>query len=227
MRGCLDSTDKMIGSRRSIPFKIGVKPVVVKAKGKGKCPKKYSNLRVKRKNCNKRRCRLDEVCVDRMDIVFAVDGSGSLGENGFETFKNFTSELASKMMPKYFTWPAVKVGAVVFGNGGLVKQKVNGVEKTMIRPAKLLTPGGPISDMKKVVKIIEEAKWQKGFVNMGQGTVFSHLLNLNISCNFNFCFKSLICCDLRYLRKPKYPRCVQHVTASRTQVGQQEDRCNL
>ena len=43
--------------------------------------------------------------------------------------KNFTSELVDRMLPAYFNWPAVRVGVVLFGNGMLIKQTVNGEEK--------------------------------------------------------------------------------------------------
>merc|ERR550514_2293566 len=100
-----------------------------------------------------------------MDIVFAVDSSGSLGETGFEVMKNFTQELVDRMLPAYFNWPAVRVGVVLFGNGMLIKQKVNGEEKTMVKPAKLLTDRGPTADREKVKKLIADSKWQKGFTN--------------------------------------------------------------
>jgi hypothetical protein len=114
---------------------------------------------------------MDERCIDRMDLVFAVDSSGSLGEVGFATFKNFTQELTKRMLPSYFTWPAVRVGVVLFGNGRLMKQKVNGEEKTMVKPAMLLTKTGPVANMKKVGELIKAAKWQKGFSNMAQGII--------------------------------------------------------
>merc|ERR1719343_857603 len=59
------------------------------------------------------------------------------------------------MIPEYLGDPGVKVGVVLFGNGMLTKQMVK----------------GPISDMKKVMTLVDKAKWQKGFTNMAQGII--------------------------------------------------------
>merc|ERR1712224_1162698 len=46
VRGCRDSKDRILESPNKIPFKLASKPVVVAAKGKGKCPKKWSKARL-------------------------------------------------------------------------------------------------------------------------------------------------------------------------------------
>jgi hypothetical protein len=53
----------------------------------------------------------------------------------------------------------------------LVKQKVNGETKQMVKPAILITEKGPIGDRKKVKELIKKSKWQKGFTNMAQGII--------------------------------------------------------
>lgn len=53
----------------------------------------------------------------------------------------------------------------------LVKQKVNGQTKTLVKAAKLITEKGPIADRAKVEELVLAAKWQKGFTNMAQGII--------------------------------------------------------
>jgi uncharacterized protein YegL len=50
------------------------------------------------------------------DLVLAIDGSGSVKEDGFDTIKNFTGELVKKFRGDAYKNGAMKVGVVQFGN---------------------------------------------------------------------------------------------------------------
>jgi len=67
---------------------------VVKEKiGNGACAAKKDDTRYKREECNPQNCTGDERCTAKMDLVIAIDGSGSLSQKGFGILQNFTVEL--------------------------------------------------------------------------------------------------------------------------------------
>jgi len=54
------------------------------ATGSGKCPKKFSTARYQKETCNAAPCPADVVCVAKMDLVVAVDASGSMDVSGWK-----------------------------------------------------------------------------------------------------------------------------------------------
>lgn len=63
--------------------------VKVKAKGAGKCPKPKSKRRMQFRKCNRYHCPKPKTgetvkCEAKLDVIVMVDGSGSLGEAGWE-----------------------------------------------------------------------------------------------------------------------------------------------
>jgi len=80
-----------------------------------------SKYRRRVKRCNTHKCRGDEICTAKQDLVIAVDGSGSLTETGFKTLKDFSAKLVDRYMGMYYGVEAVKVGVVQFGNGEILK----------------------------------------------------------------------------------------------------------
>jgi len=54
------------------------------ATGSGKCPKKFSTARYQKETCNEEPCPADVVCVAKMDLVVAVDASGSMDLTGWK-----------------------------------------------------------------------------------------------------------------------------------------------
>lgn len=103
-------------------------------RGQGKCPAKKNKLRYGKKQCNRQGCLGDEECIDVADVVIAVDGSGSLRKEGFETLKQFTRKLVKRLRTRKYKKDRLKVGVVQFGNGEILtsgkgKNKVKTIRK--------------------------------------------------------------------------------------------------
>merc|ERR1719161_2531761 len=112
-------------------------------------------------------CVGDEVCIANMDLIIALDGSGSLRESGYDVLKNFAVMLVGKMRSVKYEREAVHVGVVQFGNGKLEKGKDDkGKEIDVISGGKLVSELS--DDMDAVVKALDGTKWERGFTNMAQ-----------------------------------------------------------
>jgi len=59
------------------------KHIVKGVEGAGSCPNKWDPKRLQYKECNKIRCPMLK-CKEELDVVFLLDGSGSLGETGWK-----------------------------------------------------------------------------------------------------------------------------------------------
>jgi Mg-chelatase subunit ChlD len=94
------------------------------------------------------------MCNSTTDLVLAIDGSGSVTEEGFGILKTFAEKLVLRMKS------TVKVGVVQFGNGKLSKDRV-------ISDAILATDDLE-HDMQSVAGKIQKLVWQQGFTNMAQ-----------------------------------------------------------
>jgi len=82
------------------------KYVVEPAAGRGKCPAEDSEERYAKQTCNEQACEIVSasgmvykvgepvLCERKADIVFLIDGSGSLGVEAFEKSKMFAKEFA-------------------------------------------------------------------------------------------------------------------------------------
>jgi len=137
------------------------------ARGQGKCPRGGSRRRYKKKKCNKHPCMGDEKCVAQMDLVIAIDGSGSLRGEGWKTVANFTGEYVKRLEGEAYMRTAMKVGVVQYGNGEILD---SGVVSPAIRVSGLKRPGP------EMVEQIVNLKWQKGFTNMAQAAVEAQLV---------------------------------------------------
>jgi hypothetical protein len=93
-------------------------------------------------------------------LVIAVDGSGSVREDGFNTLKNFALDLLSKYKSTYFGSAAMKVGVVEFGNGIIMPDGVT------VSPA--MNVHTISSDLESVKTSLEGMEQKKGFTNMAQ-----------------------------------------------------------
>merc|ERR1719198_2646113 len=100
------------------------KHVLIPTRGFGKCPKEQSRKRFKERECNEQDCVGDEICIANQDLVIAIDGSGSVREDGFTTLKNYALELITKYQAGYFGKSAMKVGVIEFGNGIIMEDGV-------------------------------------------------------------------------------------------------------
>jgi len=140
------------------------KHVMVRARGSGVCPKENSHHRNEKKTCNEQACIGDELCMAKMDLIIAIDGSGSLTAKGFDVLKAFAAKLVRRFRPKAYGREAVRVGVVQFGNGKLDANKV-------VSDAILVTT--PTDNMEEAAGKIEALKWQRGFTNMAQAVLKS------------------------------------------------------
>merc|ERR1719235_51140 len=57
------------------------KHITKSPEGQGKCPGAWSKDRLQYKSCNNMRCPTGLTCKSELDVVFLLDGSGSLGES--------------------------------------------------------------------------------------------------------------------------------------------------
>merc|ERR1719181_168137 len=136
-----------------------VRKVLIPIRGNGKCPKSKSRIRHGIKRCNSHRCRGDEVCIAKQDLILSIDGSGSLRESGFKILKSFVAELVKKYRGDKFGVRDQQIGIVQFGNGQILKDGT-------IADAKDILP--LTNDMKKVAKAVDGLVHLKGFTNMAQ-----------------------------------------------------------
>jgi uncharacterized protein YegL len=133
--------------------------IKVKARAGGECPKPKSPKRFRKKKCNIQPCIGDEQCIAKVDLVIAVDGSGSISEKGFSVLRDFTASLIGRFSGRAYGVNAMQVGVVLFGNG-------------RVRPDGTIQDGrvvsGLTSDMGKVKAAINTMAWKKGFTNLAQ-----------------------------------------------------------
>lgn len=150
-----------------------VRKVLAPIRGQGRCPKTEAPERLEEKACNKQACIGDEICTAQQDLVIALDGSGSLKEDGFEILRQFTVNLTMRYKPEYAGQKCMKIGVVLFGNGRLVTSPDG---STTVSPA--INVEGVTEDLSLVRQKISGLKWQRGFTNMAQGlTLADHMLS--------------------------------------------------
>merc|ERR1719460_279195 len=113
-----------------------------------------------KKECNTHACVGDEICIANQDLLIAIDGSGSLGEEGFGALKGFATDLVSRYQGEYFGKSAMQVGVILFGNGVIME------DGNTVSPA--INSQGLTSDMSAVKTAIESLPYKKGFTNMAQ-----------------------------------------------------------
>jgi len=141
-------------------FQERFKHVLIPTRGYGKCPTKESWERFRKKECNTHSCVGDEICIANQDLLIAIDGSGSLGEEGFAALKGFAVDLVNRYQGEYFGMGAMQVGVILFGNGVIM------ADDNTVSPA--INEQGLTSDMAVVKSAIEGLPYKKGFTNMAQ-----------------------------------------------------------
>jgi uncharacterized protein YegL len=150
----------------------------VPVRAQGTCPEEMNPDRFNVKDCNVHPCVGDEVCIANMDLIIALDGSGSLRESGYDVLKNFAIMLVSKMRSKMYGAEATTVGVVQFGNGKLEKKKDDsGKEIDVISPGKLVSELS--DDLDDVAAKIDKTKWERGFTNMAQAFPTAAMITQN------------------------------------------------
>jgi len=144
--------------------------VKVKAEGEGKCPGAWSEKRLEYKACNMKRCEMEigkEVlqCKQKVDIIFLIDGSGSLGSSGW------AAEIkAAQLFVDAFsgTGAEAQMGVILFSGprtwGGVYKcTGANGGQTVdMETVCNIKTVTHLTSDMSKVKELIGGLTWPQG-----------------------------------------------------------------
>jgi len=141
-------------------FQNSVKHVIIPTRGFGKCPKEDGPERAREQECNTQPCVGDEICIANQDLIIAVDGSGSVREDGFNSLKNYALDLLSKYHSQYFGAGAMQIGLIEFGNGIIMPDGVT------VSPA--MNVHTITADLNAVKGALEGMVQKKGFTNMAQ-----------------------------------------------------------
>merc|ERR1719343_840868 len=136
-----------------------VRTVDIPIRANGKCPGSKHPDRFQMQECNTQDCVGDEICIARQDLVIAIDGSGSLKQEGFDVIQKFALNLTSKYQSTYYGVEDMRIGLVLFGNGQYFD---NGTVAAAIEVVQLT------SDLESVSTAIAGLQWQRGFTNMMQ-----------------------------------------------------------
>jgi Mg-chelatase subunit ChlD len=138
--------------------------LIERQKGKGTCPGRNSPERRKTQDCNDQPCVGDEICKAKMDLILAVDSSGSVGRDHFRQIQNLTAELLKRFQKETFGQEGMKVGLVQFGNGFI---EADGTISPAVEVAQLS------SDMPDLEKKVLDLKHKRGFTNFAQAMLAS------------------------------------------------------
>jgi len=143
--------------------------VKVKAEGQGKCPGEWSKKRLEYKECNMKRCEVvngTEVlpCNKELDIMLLIDGSGSLGENGWK------AEIkAAELFVDAFsgTGAQAQMGVILYSGprtwSGVYKCFEDSAEPVDLETTcKIKTVTHFTTDMSKVKELIGGLTWPQG-----------------------------------------------------------------
>jgi hypothetical protein len=133
-----------------------------KAEGTGKCADEWSLKRLQYKECNMRRCITGMDCNRSLDVILLLDGSGSLGKEGWEA-EIFA---AKKFVGAFKESGKANVAAILFSGPRTwsgVKQ-CTGKSGTAVPLEKcgIETVAHFTSDLEKVEKAIDGLKWPMG-----------------------------------------------------------------
>merc|ERR1719329_1709274 len=141
-------------------FQNKARHVLIPTRGFGKCPLEDGAERSAQQKCNTQPCVGDEICIAQQDLIIAIDGSGSVREDGFNILKNYALDLLSKYHSEYFGGQAMKIGIIEFGNGIIME---DGVTVSPAMNVRTLT-----TNLDDVKTSIEGMVQKKGFTNMAQ-----------------------------------------------------------
>merc|ERR1719487_2774640 len=142
--------------------------VAVEPEGEGKCPDEWSTKRLQYKKCNMNRCRVSLAdmplaCNKSLDVVLLLDGSGSLGKQGWDAeikaarffvdafSRSKKGNMAVILYSGPRTWSGVKK---------CVGRSKNKVDPEKVCGIKMVTHF--TTDIKKVKQLITGLDWPKG-----------------------------------------------------------------
>jgi len=151
------------GSRKRTKF------VKVPAEGQGKCPGKWSADRLEYKECNMQKCGLAAssatlTCDEELDVVFLLDGSGSLGQKGWdaeikaaETFVDSFSGTGAKAQMAVILYSGPRTWSGVYQCFGRNSRNVDMEGTCKIKSVNHFS--NKMSDIKTNIKAL---KWPQG-----------------------------------------------------------------
>merc|ERR1719478_353368 len=139
------------------------------AQGSGKCAKSWSSKRLQFKKCNMQRCVVAAAnkplaCNKKLDIVFLLDGSGSLGKTGWEAEIKAAQTFVDAFSG---TGAQTKMALILYSGprtwGGVRKCFAkNGKKVDVATVCKVKTVTHFTDDMKKVKGLIKGLTWPQG-----------------------------------------------------------------
>jgi hypothetical protein len=142
-------------------FRVRRKSVLQPEIGAGRCYEKDSSERMNRKECNKNKCSGNEKCTSKLDLIFAIDASGSMTEQGFGVLQTFAAKIVRRLKGGE---DMVRAGVVQFGNGALDSDKVVSDVAAVL----------PLStDIDSAESSILGLQFQRGFTNLAQAAMKS------------------------------------------------------
>merc|ERR1719163_1488854 len=139
------------------------------AQGSGKCAKSWSSKRLQFKKCNMQRCVVAAAnkplaCKKKLDIVFLLDGSGSLGKRGWkaeikaaQTFVDAFSGTGAQANMAVILYSGPRTWGGVRRCFGRNRRKVNMARTCNIKSVTHFT-----TDMKKVKQLVTGLTWPRG-----------------------------------------------------------------
>jgi len=143
--------------------------VKVPAEGAGKCPGRWSADRLEYRECNMQRCGLAAAsrtvtCDKELDIVFLIDGSGSLGQKGWdaeikasETFVDAFAGSGAKAQMAVILYSGPRTWGGVFQCFGRNSRDVD-----MENTCKIKTVNHFSNKMSDIKTNIKALKWPQG-----------------------------------------------------------------
>mmetsp|Transcript_20990 Transcript_20990/g.51510 ORF Transcript_20990/g.51510 Transcript_20990/m.51510 type:complete len:996 (+) Transcript_20990:111-3098(+) len=100
------------------------------ATGDGRCPRTFSKARYERQTCNTGACPMDVMCVAKMDLIVAIDASGSMGTSGWKAQRTALLNLVNRMHLSRTS--GILLGALKFAHKITILQQLTDDKKKLI-----------------------------------------------------------------------------------------------
>uniref|UniRef100_A0A7S1M5J9 VWFA domain-containing protein n=1 Tax=Alexandrium catenella TaxID=2925 RepID=A0A7S1M5J9_ALECA len=149
------------------------------AVGRGECPAVDSPERLERKKCNEQPCIRDKsmplMCSTKLDLVLALDGSGSVGSSGWEATKKFAA-----MFLKAFEGQGAdaQVSLILFSGpysySQMRKCAGSGAGLDMAKDCKVSMVQHFSSDVKSTQASLAKLAWPRGTTLTSQALELAH-----------------------------------------------------
>jgi len=147
---------------------------ITAATGLGKCPAEDSEDRLQYMRCNPGKCSPKSgsllTCASKVDVIVLVDGSASLGKDGWETMKNASASLVKAMDPTANGGNGAQVAVLLYSGPNdmaAYKKCTGGVAAgaaplDMVKDCKMVWVSHFTTSNKATAEGIGNLLWQKG-----------------------------------------------------------------